>query len=234
GQAGADAFLDRVDVDQLTAPRRASLAQLLRLDARFAGHELPAVAELLSRAWGLLPAGIRAAERASIGGDLAAVLADLGHPDQALDLLGRKVLMTKGESLKQFTKIIHLFCKENAKDKKMDEFISPLSKLNNEWGSITMKIGMKAITNRDEVGAASVDYLMYSGYIALAYFWARMAKTAQEKLQQGTGEEAFYQAKITTARFYYQRLLPRTSSLMETMLSGADNLMSLDEESFIF
>ncbi|MEJ2577549.1 MAG: hypothetical protein P8Z68_00450 [Kineosporiaceae bacterium] len=79
--------LDRVDVDQLTAPRRASLAQLLRLDARFAGHELPAVAELLSRAWGLLPAGIRAAERASIGGDLAAVLADLGHPDQALDLL---------------------------------------------------------------------------------------------------------------------------------------------------
>jgi alkylation response protein AidB-like acyl-CoA dehydrogenase len=153
---------------------------------------------------------------------------------QALDLLGRKVLMTKGESLKQFTKIIHLFCKENAKDKKMDEFISPLSKLNNEWGSITMKIGMKAITNRDEVGAASVDYLMYSGYIALAYFWARMAKTAQEKLQQGTGEEAFYQAKITTARFYYQRLLPRTSSLMETMLSGADNLMSLDEESFIF
>ncbi len=153
---------------------------------------------------------------------------------QALDLLGRKVLMTKGESLKQFTKIIHLFCKENTNDKKMDEFIKPLNKLNKEWGSITMKVGMKAITNRDEVGAASVDFLMYSGYAVLAYLWARMAKTAQEKIKQGTNEEAFYQSKITTARFYYQRLLPRTNSLIETMLSGADNLMSLDEESFMF
>ncbi len=153
---------------------------------------------------------------------------------QALDLLGRKVLMTQGESLKQFTKMIHLFCKENAKDKAMREFIKPLRELNDEWGSLTMKIGMKAMMNRDEVGAASVDYLMYSGYVTLAYLWARMAKTAQLKLQQGTSEEAFYEAKITTARFYYQRLLPRTRALVETMQSGSDNLMSLDEANFAF
>ncbi len=153
---------------------------------------------------------------------------------QALDLLGRKVLMTQGETLKKFTKIIHLFCKEHAKDKGMKEFIEPLKKLNDEWGSITMKIGMKAMKNRDEVGAASVDYLMYSGYVAFAYFWARMAQTAQTKLTGDTGEEAFYNSKITTARFYYQRILPRTRGLVETMTSGADNLMTLDEESFIF
>ena len=153
---------------------------------------------------------------------------------QALDLLGRKVLMTQGASLKQFTKMIHLFCKEHAKDKAMQEFIKPLAELNKEWGDITMKIGMKSINNRDEVGAASVDYLMYSGYVTLAYFWAKMAKTAQLKLQQDAGEEAFYEAKIVTARFYYQRLLPRTRGLVETMQSGADNLMSLDEANFAF
>ncbi len=153
---------------------------------------------------------------------------------QALDLLGRKVLLTQGKTLKRFTKIIHLFCKEQAKNREMKEFIEPLKKLNDEWGGMTMKIGMKAMKNRDEVGAASVDYLMYSGYVALAYFWARMAQTAQTKLKEGTNEEAFYNSKVATAKFYYQRILPRTASLAETMLSGSDNLMALDEESFIF
>jgi hypothetical protein len=116
----------------------------------------------------------------------------------------------------------------------MKEFIKPLEEINKEWGSITMKIGMKAMINREEVGAASVDYLMYSGYAVLAYFWARMAQVAQSKIAEGSSEKAFYQAKITTARFYYQRMLPRTRGLVETMQSGADNLMSLDEEHFAF
>ena len=153
---------------------------------------------------------------------------------QALDLLGRKVLMTKGESLKKFTKIIHLFCKEHAKSKGMKEFIKPLQEINQEWGSLTMKIGMKAMMNKEEVGAASVDYLMYSGYVVLAYFWARMAQVAQSKIDADSSEKDFYQAKIHTARFYYQRMLPRTRSLVETMQSGADNLMSLDAEHFVF
>jgi alkylation response protein AidB-like acyl-CoA dehydrogenase len=153
---------------------------------------------------------------------------------QALDLLGRKVLLTKGESLKRFTKIVHLFCKEHAKNKEMKEFINPLQELNKEWGSITMKIGMKAMMNKDEVGAASVDYLMYSGYVVFAYLWARMAHTAQQQIKQNSSEKAFYQAKVSTARFYYQRILPRTRGLVETMQSGVGNLNELDDEHFAF
>ncbi|WP_293267283.1 acyl-CoA dehydrogenase C-terminal domain-containing protein [Neptunomonas sp.] len=153
---------------------------------------------------------------------------------QALDLLGRKVLMTQGESLKGFTKMIHTFCKENADNEAMKPFVEPLVTLNKEWGELTMKIGMKAMQDREEVGAAAVDYLMYSGYVTLAYFWARMAYKAQESLDQGTEEEAFYKAKLITARFYYARLLPRTRSHAEIMLSGAESLMAMDEEHFIF
>lgn len=153
---------------------------------------------------------------------------------QALDLLGRKVLMSKGDLLKRFTKIIHVFCKEHGSDKGMKAFTKPLNELNKEWGDITLKIGMKAMRNKDEVGAASVDYLMYSGYIALAYFWARMALTAQEKMKSNPDEAAFYQSKVKTATFYYQRILPRTLSLKETMLSGGDSLMDLDEDAFSF
>jgi len=153
---------------------------------------------------------------------------------QALDLLGRKVLMTQGESLKRFTKVIHKYCQAQSDNEGLKEFTDPLNKLNKEWGEITMQVGMKAMQNRDEVGAASVDYLMYSGYVTLAYLWARMAETAQQKLDAGEGDAEFYKAKLTTARFYFQRLLPRTRSLVDTMLSGSDNLMMLEEEHFQF
>jgi len=153
---------------------------------------------------------------------------------QALDLLGRKVLMTQGEALKRFTKIVHKFCKENEGNEELAKFIAPLVEHNKEWGDLTMKIGMAAMKNRDEVGASSVDYLMYSGYVTLAYLWAEMAKVAQEKLAAGTEEEAFYTAKLQTAKFYFDRILPRTRAHAATMLSGADNLMDMEEENFAF
>ncbi len=145
---------------------------------------------------------------------------------QALDLLGRKVLMSQGETLKRFTKMIHKFCQANAADAGMKEFVEPLAALNKEWGDVTMHIGLTAMENQEEVSAASVDYLMYSGYITLAYFWARAAQVAQEK--SGGDEAQFYQSKLKTARFYFQRLLPRTKSLLETMKSGASNVMDFD------
>ncbi|MCH8498063.1 MAG: acyl-CoA dehydrogenase C-terminal domain-containing protein [Marinobacter sp.] len=152
---------------------------------------------------------------------------------QALDLLGRKVLMSQGESLKRFTKQVHVFCKENADNEQLKEFIEPLQAINKEWGDITMKVGMAAMKNREEVGAAAVDYLMYSGYAVYAYLWARMAKVAQDALANGTSEEAFYTAKVQTARFYFKRMLPRARGHVEAMLAGADSLMDMSEEAFI-
>lgn len=151
---------------------------------------------------------------------------------QALDLLGRKVLQTQGATLRRFTKVIHKFCEANKDNPAMASYIEPLAVLNKEWGDVTMHIGLAAMENPEEVGAASVDYLMYSGYIALAYFWARAALVASEK--QDAEEASFYQAKIKTATFYYQRILPRTAGLLVTMKSGAANLLDLDAEHFQF
>ncbi|MGI0119145.1 acyl-CoA dehydrogenase C-terminal domain-containing protein [Zooshikella sp. RANM57] len=151
---------------------------------------------------------------------------------QALDLLGRKVLMTQGEALKRFTKVVHKFCQANTDVEALQEFVEPLAELNKEWGDITLKVGMAAMQNRDEVGAAAVDYLMYSGYACLAYFWADMARVALEKLNAGTTEESYYTAKVKTARFYFKRILPRTQMHKAALLSGADNLMEMAEDEF--
>jgi len=148
---------------------------------------------------------------------------------QALDLLGRKVLLTQGESLKRFTKIIHKFCKAHAEDEALKEFIAPLAQLNKEWGDLTMHVGLAAMENPDEVSAASVDYLMFSGYVTFAYFWARAAQTA---LASDQSSEAFYQSKIKTARFYFQRVLPRTEGLVRTVKAGGKSIMSFELDEF--
>ncbi len=151
---------------------------------------------------------------------------------QSLDLLGRKVLMTQGQLLRNFTKKVHIFCKENKDDKDLAEFIEPLNELNKEWGEITTKIGMSAMQNREEVGAASVDYLMYSGYVVFAFIWAQLTKLAMSKLAEGSTEKDFYEAKIKTARFYFKRILPRTLSHKAAIEGGVDVLLDITEEQF--
>ena len=130
---------------------------------------------------------------------------------QALDLIGRKVLGSGGKLLMGFTKLIHQFCEEH-KDNGVGAFVEPLAYYNKEWGELTMKIGEAAMENPDEAGAAAVDYLMYAGYVTLAYFWAQMAAVAHEKLEEGGDDKAFYEAKIHTAHFYFDRILPRAFS----------------------
>jgi len=152
---------------------------------------------------------------------------------QALDLLGRKVLGSQGKTLMSFTKIVREFCKANESNNAIKELVDALSRLNKEWGEITMKVGMAAMKNPDEAGAASVDYLMYSGYVTLAYLWATQAKVAAEKLAADTTETGFYTAKLQTAHFYFQRILPRTRMHAAAIQSGAANLLEMKEADFL-
>ena len=152
---------------------------------------------------------------------------------QGLDLLGRKVLGSGGELLKPLTKEIYVFAKENLENETIGGYSAKLQELTKEWGELTMHIGMLAMENPEEVGAASVDYLMYAGYVCMAYYWAQMAKTAAEKLAAGTSETAFYEAKLHTAKFYFARILPRTITLAATMKAPLDTLMDMDEEQFV-
>jgi len=150
---------------------------------------------------------------------------------QALDLIGRKVLGSGGKLLMGFTDLVGAFCDQHAEGADA-EFTSVLKCYKDDWLDLSLKIGEKAMQNPDEAGAAAVDYLMYSGYVTLAYFWARMAVLARQKIAAATGDASFYEAKLMTARFYYDRLLPRTLSHKQAVLSGSDNLMAMPEALF--
>ncbi|WP_434606275.1 acyl-CoA dehydrogenase C-terminal domain-containing protein [Pseudomonas sp. R1-7] len=151
---------------------------------------------------------------------------------QALDLLGRKVLGSQGKLLRGFTKIVHKFCAANAGHPQLQGYIAQLDGLNQQWGELTAQVGMAAMKNPDEVGAASVDYLMYSGYIILAYLWLRMALVAQAQLDGGDGDADFCRAKLVTCEFYFKRLLPRTASHQAAIEAGSECLMKLPAELF--
>ena len=86
----------------------------------------------------------------------------------------------------------------------------------------------RAATNPEEIGAASTDYLFYSGYVVLAYWWARSVAAAQASAHG----DAFKQAKRETARFYFARILPRTLAHAAAIESGADTLMAMDDAHF--
>ncbi|WP_207863716.1 acyl-CoA dehydrogenase C-terminal domain-containing protein [Pseudomonas sp. 58(2021)] len=151
---------------------------------------------------------------------------------QALDLLGRKVLGSQGKLLRNFTKIVHKFCAANAGHAQLGGFVAQLDSLNQQWGELTMQVGMAAMKNPDEVGAASVDYLMYSGYIVLGYLWLRMALVAQAQLESGEGDGDFCQGKLATCEFYFKRLLPRTAAHRSAIEAGSDCLMKLPAQLF--
>ncbi|WP_350598915.1 acyl-CoA dehydrogenase C-terminal domain-containing protein [Pseudomonas sp. 65/3-MNA-CIBAN-0223] len=151
---------------------------------------------------------------------------------QALDLLGRKVLGSQGKLLRGFTKVVHKFCVANAAHPQLSSYVAQLNDLNRQWGEVTTQVGMAAMKNPDEVGAASVDYLMYSGYIILGYLWLRMALVAQAQLDEGGGDADYCRAKLATSEFYFKRLLPRTMAHRAAIEAGSDCLMKLPAQLF--
>ena len=143
---------------------------------------------------------------------------------QALDLLGRKVLPDNGAALRQFTAQIRQFAQQpNA------PYAAQLLDAVQRLEDLSGWLHTQAASNRNEVGAASVEYLHLFGYVAYAWLWARMAQVAEQKLAQDPG---FYGAKVATANFYIQRLLPRILSLEQSIRAGSASLFGLDAAQF--
>jgi len=147
---------------------------------------------------------------------------------QALDLMGRKTLQLQGAGLKAFLGLVQAFCAEQAGNEALAEFVGPLREKASEWQALTLSIGKRAAGDPEEIGAAAYDYLFYSGYVALAYWWARSVAAADASSQP----QAFKDAKRETARFYFSRILPRTLAHKAAIDSGPAPLLALDEAAF--
>ena len=148
---------------------------------------------------------------------------------QALDLLGRKVMLTQGKALLAFVEEMQCVARSCAGP--LAGHRRALDRIAAEWSTLSMATGGRAAADLNELGAASVDYLMYSGYATLAYFWARMALTATQLLAT-KGADPYLTGKVATARFYIARMLPRAEAHKRSLEAGAGVLMQIDAVAF--
>jgi alkylation response protein AidB-like acyl-CoA dehydrogenase len=145
---------------------------------------------------------------------------------QALDLVGRKLPQEGGRLLTRFLDPVMEFIDAN-EDEAMEPFITPLRNALEQLQVATGHIMETGKSNYDEIGAAAADYLRLFGLTALGFMWARMAKLSLPK-----ADERFYKAKLTTAKFFMQRLLPQAGALLAGIESGAAVMMEMEDAAF--
>ncbi len=147
---------------------------------------------------------------------------------QALDLVGRKMPAHMGRFLRQFFHPVQEFIEANSADPK----VLPLAKSFAALQQATAHIATVSLKDPEEAGAAATDYLRLMGLVALGFMWAKAAKVAEEKLPTANGDASFYKAKLTTAQFFADRLLPQTGALWSAIKSGKTSMMDLEEAAF--
>ncbi|MBO0141213.1 acyl-CoA dehydrogenase C-terminal domain-containing protein [Agrobacterium sp. Ap1] len=151
---------------------------------------------------------------------------------QALDLVGRKLALNGGRAVMAMFKEIGDFCEENRADEAMALYTKALKKGLNDLQASTMWFMQNAMAKPDNAGAGSTDYMHLFGLVTLGYMWARMAKTAQEKLGSGDPREEYLKNKLVTARFYMEKIMPETALRKVRIEAGSDSVMELAAEAF--
>jgi butyryl-CoA dehydrogenase len=150
---------------------------------------------------------------------------------QALDLVGRKMPAHAGRYLRSFFHPVQRYIEKRVEHPVFGEMIQPLAKAFGRLQQATGHIARVGMANPDEAGAAAVEYLKLFGLVALGYMWARMAETAMPKSVSGD-EQDFYRAKLATARFYMERVLPENSSLFAQIMAGSGTMMAFEDAAF--
>jgi len=150
---------------------------------------------------------------------------------QALDLVGRKLPKDGGRALQAFLKELQGYIKEHGDDA-MKPYVGPLAAALGHLQQATMWLMKNAPAKPDDAGAGATDYMHLLGLVALGYMWCRIAEAANGKLAAGDGDAARMTAKLVTARFFCERMLPATATHLAGIQAGAASTMELPAEAF--
>jgi hypothetical protein len=151
---------------------------------------------------------------------------------QALDLVGRKLPRNAGRALMAFFKELDSFIAENKDDEQLAVYISALQSARDDLEKATGWLMNNAMAKPDHAGAGATDYMHLMGIVVLTWMWAQIAKAASAELANGGGDKDFLNAKLVTARYFAERVVPETSAHLKRLSAGADTLMELPAEAF--
>ena len=151
---------------------------------------------------------------------------------QAMDLVGRKLAANGGRAVQALFKVIGEEVAAAKGDPATADFAARLEKANGELQAATMWFLQNGMTNPNNVGAGAHSYMHLMGIVAVGLMWLRMAAAAARLKAAGEGDAAFLDAKLTTARYYAERIMPDAGALRRKIESGSEALMALPPEMF--
>jgi hypothetical protein len=151
---------------------------------------------------------------------------------QAMDLVGRKLAMNGGRAVQAFFAMVDGECAAAADDAVLAPIAGPVAKANGELKAATMWLMQNGMANPDNAGAGAHHYMHMMGIVTLGLMWLRTAAAAQAALAAGSGDTAFYEAKLVTARYFAERFTPDAGALRRKLEAGAETMMALPVEAF--
>jgi len=150
---------------------------------------------------------------------------------QALDLVGRKLATNGGRGVMAFFAELDGFVSENEKDETLAPFVEGVRSSKARLQEATGWLMQNGMSNPDNAGAASTDYLHLFALTGMAYSWARIAKAANARIAGGDADP-FYANKLITGRYFLERILPEAAAHLERLKTGSATLMALPAEAF--
>ena len=151
---------------------------------------------------------------------------------QALDLVGRKLGKDGGRAILAFFNEVQTYLKERVNNDAMNVYLKPLGQSLGHLQQASMWFMQNAMVKPDNAGAGSYDYMHLFGLVALGYMWCRIAEAALAKLPKANGSAARLNAKLVTARFFMERMLPGTATRLARIEAGAGSTMELADDAF--
>ncbi len=143
---------------------------------------------------------------------------------QALDLTFRKLSFGSGRYLRSFFHPVDAFITEHKDNPAMAEFIKPLAKHVGYLQQASIFMATAGLKNPDDAAAGATEYLRMFSLVVFAWIWAKQAAIA---LKSHDSEPEFYDAKLATARFFFAKVLPGTTSLLQSITAGGKPVMNV-------
>ena len=145
---------------------------------------------------------------------------------QALDLVGRRLPVDNGEAVRALFAMIQGFIEDNKANGDLTPYLEPLGDGLNHLVGASAWLAANAPGNRDEAGGAATDFLRLLGTVLVGFMWAKMAAVAHAMLAAGDGDREFLEMKLTTGRYWMERVMPEAAMLSRRISAGSATLMA--------
>jgi alkylation response protein AidB-like acyl-CoA dehydrogenase len=151
---------------------------------------------------------------------------------QAMDLVGRKISREDGRAVQAFFALVGEEIVAGKAEPTTVDIADRLEQALGELRGATTWLMQNSMADPDNIGAAAYSYMTLMGVVTLGWMWLKMARASAGAIAAGAEDRNRHEAKLVTARFFAERMLPDAGALRRKVEGGAEALMALPVDAF--